>query len=129
MAFQAFKEDAKSTVLPNGTKYAYVHMKPAEKKNPYLLFLHGFPESCYDWLHQITFAREKGYGIVAPDLLGYGDTDRPDDVKEYRMKKMAEEVMGILDVEGIDKVVGVGHDWYGTTEVARTSMVLEDLKL
>ena len=113
MAYQAFKEHAKTAILSNRTKHAYLHIEPPVEKKPYLLFLHGFPESPYDWLHQIKFVREKGYGVIAPDLLGYGDTDKPDDPAEYRMKKMAQEVIGILDAEGIDKVVGVGHDWSG----------------
>ncbi|EON62394.1 hypothetical protein W97_01616 [Coniosporium apollinis CBS 100218] len=78
---------------------------------PYILFLHGFPSSHYDWRYQIPFFAERGYGIIAPDLLGYGGTDKPTDPGAYRMRKMSREVAGILDCEGIESVHGVGHDW------------------
>ncbi len=98
--------------LPGGSTYRYVHIRPTCKDLPYLLFLHGFPSSAYDWRHQIKFFREKGYGIIAPDLLGYGGTDKPAEVEAYRFKKIAEEVVQILDCERTRKVVGIGHDWY-----------------
>ena len=97
--------------LPEGTTYRYIHTRPQASGKPYILFLHGFPSSSYDWRHQIQFFSQKGYGIVAPDLLGYGGTDKPQDAQAYRMKKMAGEVIGILDHEGIVTVLGVGHDW------------------
>ncbi|KAF8922733.1 Alpha/Beta hydrolase protein [Mucidula mucida] len=44
---------------------------------PYLLFLHGFPSSSYDWRYQIEFFSNQGYGLIVPDMLGYGGTARP----------------------------------------------------
>lgn len=113
MTTTAFPAISKSTSLANGTTYAYVDIKPKGQK-PCILFLHGFPSSSYDWRHQISFFADLGYGILAPDLLGYGGTDKPADVEAYRLKKMCEDVVSILDTEGIDQVVGVAHDWWGT---------------
>lgn len=48
---------------------------------------------------------------MAPDLLGYGGTDKPTEPEAYKLKKMADEVVQILDHEGVKKVLGVGHDW------------------
>jgi len=46
-----------------------------------------------------------------PDLLGYGGTHKPTEKEQYRLKKMSEEAVGILDQEGINKeVIGIGHD-------------------
>ncbi|CAN1225772.1 Epoxide hydrolase A [Linum perenne] len=44
---------------------------------PLVLLLHGFPDFCYSWRHQITFLADRGYHVVAPDLRGYGDSDAP----------------------------------------------------
>ena len=85
---------------------------PAKDSNPYLLFLHGFPASAYDWRHQIRYFSELGYGLIVPDLLGYGATDKPTEKEAYRLKKMSDEVVAILDAYKVGKVVGVGHDWY-----------------
>lgn len=46
-----------------------------------------------------------------PDLLGYGKTSRPTNVKLYTGKGMSENILEILGHERIERVVGVGHDW------------------
>ena len=95
---------------PNGTNYSYVHAAP-QSSHPYLLFLHGFPETSYDWTPQTTYFAEQGYGIICPDLLGYGGTDKPTDYHEYRQKRVGDDVVSILDHHGIGKCVPIGHDW------------------
>ena len=95
----------------------YVHVKPSTSSNkPYILLLHGFPSSSYDWRHQIDFLAKEGYGVLAPDLLGYGDTDKPTDIEAYKGKKMAGEAASLLDALGIDLAIGVGHDWSVTCQ-------------
>jgi soluble epoxide hydrolase/lipid-phosphate phosphatase len=91
--------------------YSYLHLAPTSPNAEYILFLHGFPSSSYDWRHQIKFFSAKGYGIIAPDLLGYGDTDKSLDFQLYSGKGMAQDVKDILVHENIAKVIGVGHDW------------------
>lgn len=95
----------------DGTKYAYIYSKAVATK-PTFLLLHGFPSSSYDWRHQIKSLSELGYGVIAPDLLGYGDTDKPTDLERYKLKKMSADVAQILDEESLEKVIGVGHDWW-----------------
>ncbi|KAL2061843.1 hypothetical protein VTL71DRAFT_7221 [Oculimacula yallundae] len=91
--------------------YSYIHIKPSANK-PCILFLHGFPSSSYDWRHQIPYFREKGYGIIAPDLLGYGATSKPLDVTSYTGKGMVNDVYELLKSENIvEGVFGVAHDW------------------
>ena len=53
-----------------------------------------------------------GYGVMVPDLLGYGDTDKPAELEAYSLKRMSDHVVEILDKEGLQKVIGVAHDWY-----------------
>ncbi|GKT65077.1 hypothetical protein ColTof4_07466 [Colletotrichum tofieldiae] len=59
----------RSVTIPTGTTYRYVFSPPIEPQKPYLLFLHGFPESSYEWRYQIEYFKQQGYGIIAPDLL------------------------------------------------------------
>ena len=110
MTSVAFPSLSIRTKAPDGTTYSYLHVKPADEK-PYILFLHGFPSSSYDWRHQVTYFSEEGYGLIVPDLLGYGDTDKPRELEAYRLRKMAEEIVSLLDAQQVDKAVGVGHDW------------------
>ena len=97
--------------LSSGRAYSSIFIKAHENK-PYILFLHGFPSSSYDWRRQIGFFSDAGYGIIAPDLLGYGDTDKPPHPEAYTLKSMSDDIAGLLDYYQIERVLGVGHDWY-----------------
>jgi len=110
MATKAFPGRNKVVRLHDGTSYAYVHVTASNSK-PTFLLLHGFPSSSYDWRHQVVELAAAGYGVVAPDLLGYGDTDKPVEVERYSFKAMGEHIAGILKNEKLGKVIGVGHDW------------------
>lgn len=111
MALQLFPQSSKITAVSDGTKYAYIHIPPADPSKPTLLLLHGFPSTSFDWRHVIPLLTEHKYGILAPDLLGYGDSDKPADVAAYSFKRMADHVQEILQGEGLNQVVGVAHDW------------------
>ncbi|KAL4942796.1 hypothetical protein BDV06DRAFT_211549 [Aspergillus oleicola] len=110
MASIAFPSLAKSHTLSTSHTYGYAYSPPASPSKPTILFLHGFPSSCYDWRHQVNYFSEQGYSVLAPDLLGFGDTAKPAAVEEYKTKKMAAEIIEILDHEGIDKIHAVAHD-------------------
>lgn len=97
--------------LSTGHSYSYLYNQPATGCNPTLLFLHGFPSSAYDFRHQVAHFTSLGYGVLVPDLLGYGGTSQPLDVQKYSMTRMAQEIIEILDHENISRVVGISHDW------------------
>lgn len=78
---------------------------------PLVVFLHGFPEYWESWRHQLSFLREQGYWAVAPDLRGYGDSDKPWEVGEYEIEKLAADVAGLIRALGRKKAIVVGHDW------------------
>ena len=91
-------------------RYVQYHPNPVTKK-PTILFLHGFPSSSFDWRKQFDYFASRGYGILAPDLLGFGGSDKPSNPEAYTLKKQATELVGLLDcVTGGGKAVVVGHD-------------------
>ena len=100
----------KDIKVERGLTYRY-YFSPATDGKPVLLFLHGFPSTSHDWVRQVKHFQPKGYGIIAPDMLGFGGTSRPLDVKAFRLKLRVKDLIDILDKENIDKVIGVGHDW------------------
>ncbi|RDL35200.1 putative epoxide hydrolase 2 [Venustampulla echinocandica] len=110
MALNQLPVAGKLFEVQDGTKYAYVHIPSAVSK-PTFLLLHGFPSSSYDWRFQIKTLADLGYGVIVPDLLGYGDTDKPAELERYKFKKMASDIVQILDKESIGTVIGVSHDW------------------
>lgn len=89
-----------------------IRMRIAEAgSGPLILLAHGWPESWYSWRHQITMLAAAGYHVVAPDMRGYGSTDKPADVDDYDIVHLAGDLVGILDALGEETAVLVGHDW------------------
>lgn len=114
MALQVFPDISKITAARDGTKYAFVHIPAADSKKPTFLLLHGFPSTSYDWRHILPLLKKHKYGVLAPDLLGYGDSDKPTDVEAYSFKRMADHIVDLVIGEGLEQVIGVGHDWGST---------------
>lgn len=97
-----------------GTIYSYIHVAPKNFNSLYILFLHGFPSTSYAWRHQISFFTSSGHGIIAPDLLGFGQSSKPSGLEMYKGKDMATDITEILVSVGCGRVVGVAHDWYAS---------------
>jgi pimeloyl-ACP methyl ester carboxylesterase len=76
-----------------------------------VLLLHGFPDSHKLWRYQVPVLREAGYRTIAPDLRGFGDSDRPDDLAGYRLTMSVEDMVAVLDQLGIDRAHVVCHDF------------------
>jgi len=69
--------------------------------------LHGFPETSYAWRHQIPELAKK-YRVIAPDLRGYGETDKP--ATGYDKRNMAKDLRELMRALAIPKIALVGHD-------------------
>jgi epoxide hydrolase 4 len=81
-------------------------------RGPLLLLLHGFPDFWYGWRHQIPeFAKD--HDVVALDMRGYNDSDKPRGRAAYRMQTLVEDVAETIRGLGHDKAVVAGHDWGG----------------
>ncbi|GAA6620401.1 alpha/beta fold hydrolase [Scytonema sp. NUACC26] len=76
-----------------------------------VLLLHGFPDSSYLWRHQIPALAKEGMHVIAPDLRGFGESDKPAEPESYKLQLIVEDVIGILDQLGIERTHVVGHDW------------------
>jgi pimeloyl-ACP methyl ester carboxylesterase len=89
-----------------------IRMHIAEQDTgPLVLLCHGFPESWYSWRHQLPALAAAGYRAVAPDMCGYGQTDRPESIEQYTLLHMAGDMVGLLDELGVEQAVIVGHDF------------------
>jgi len=83
------------------------------ENGPLVLLLHGFPECSITWRKQLPALAAAGYRAVAPDLRGYGDSDKPRGVAAYRLEKLAQDVSGLIAALGRSSAHVVGHDWGG----------------
>ncbi len=95
-------------VIANKVRLHYV----TKGEGPLMLMLHGFPEFWYSWRYQIPeFA--KYFQVVAVDLRGYNDSDKPKEQSAYVMDEFIKDVEGVIKGLGHEKCVLVGHDWGG----------------
>ena len=78
---------------------------------PLVVLCHGFPESWYSWRHQLGALAEAGFHVVAPDMRGYGQTQRPEEIDQYTLLHLVGDMVGLLDALNADTAVIVGHDW------------------
>lgn len=127
MASFAFPDITKKATLSDGTTYGYIHIPPASPSKPTFLLVHGAPSSSYIWHHQIELLPKAGFGVIAPDLLGYGDTDRPAEVEAYQIYRLAGHLHELVTkAVGVNKVIGVGHD-FGSGLLSHTYLHHRDL--
>jgi pimeloyl-ACP methyl ester carboxylesterase len=80
---------------------------------PLVVLLHGFPEFWYSWRKQIPALVAAGYRVIAPDLRGYNDSSKPEDVAAYHPLEVARDVAGLIAQSGDSPCAVVGHDWGG----------------
>ncbi|VUC36608.1 unnamed protein product [Clonostachys rosea] len=101
----------KTLKVSRGHTYTY-YTSPAQGAKPTLALFHGWPDSALLWAGLVNdYLVPNGYGVVAFDCLGSGETSRPTDPKEYAWSKMAGDVVEILDAESLTQVISLGHDW------------------
>src|ERR1700686_722803 len=94
-------------IITNGIRMHYV----TQGEGPLVVLLHGFPEFWYSWRYQIPVLAEHGYRVVAPDLRGYNESDKPR--KGYDMGTLLLDIVGLIQGLGYEKAIIVGHDWGG----------------
>ncbi|XP_014670483.1 PREDICTED: epoxide hydrolase 4-like [Priapulus caudatus] len=94
----------------NGIKLHYVVSGNAH--DPLMLMVHGFPECWYTWRHQIL-EFQKDYRVVAVDLRGYGDSDKPPNRTDYRAENITEDLKLLISGLGYNNCTLVAHDWGG----------------
>jgi pimeloyl-ACP methyl ester carboxylesterase len=109
--------DATSVLLPGPWTHRDisangVRLHAAEAgEGPLVLLLHGFPQFWWTWRAQLTAVAEAGFHVVAPDLRGYGASDKPP--RGYDLPTLSADVAALVRALGEQDAVVVGHDWGG----------------
>jgi pimeloyl-ACP methyl ester carboxylesterase len=89
-----------------------IRMHVAEQgTGPLVLLCHGFPESWYSWRHQLRALADAGFHAVAPDMRGYGQSDRPAEIERYTLLHLVGDMVGLVVALGAESAVIAGHDW------------------
>ena len=76
-----------------------------------VILLHGFPQTSYEWRHQIRGLAAAGFRVVAPDQRGYSPGARPPDIADYALPLLVQDVLDLADAVGVERFHIVGHDW------------------
>jgi 2-hydroxymuconate-semialdehyde hydrolase len=80
-----------------------------EGEGPAVVLLHGFPTSAHLWRDLVPMLAPR-FRAIAPDLLGYGQSSKPEDVAALTIRAQAEVVRDLLRRLGVDGSAVVGHD-------------------
>lgn len=80
---------------------------------PLVILLHGFPECWATWRQQVEPLVAAGYRVLVPNMIGYGHSDKPKRIADYRMDLICDDIRALMRDAGHSQCHLVGHDWGG----------------
>lgn len=98
--------EERQAVVANGIRQ---HVRMAGTGAPIVL-LHGWPQTSYAW-RKVIPALAEHYCVIAPDLRGMGQTDKP--TGGYDMRTVATDIRALVAELGVERPYIVGSDWGG----------------
>ena len=102
------------TITRDGLNLSYLD---SEGTGAAVVLLHAFPLRCAMWGPQIAELGED-FRVLAPDLMGFGSSDAPDDPSAYSMDRYADDVALVLDHAGVQSAVACGLSMGGYVSLA-----------
>jgi haloalkane dehalogenase len=107
-----FPYEPRYATLADGVRMAYVSAGPADGQP--VVLMHGEPTWSYLWRSVIPVLADAGLRVVAPDLVGFGRSDKPAQTDDHTYARHVEWMRALLfDQLGLSGVTVVGHDWGG----------------
>ena len=102
-----------------------MHYVIGGKGDPIIL-LHGWPETWYEWRHVIPELIANNFTVIAPDMRGLGDSEKPQ--TGYDTRSLADDIYQLVKKLGYTKIYIVGHDWGGPVAYSYAAAHPEDVK-
>jgi epoxide hydrolase 4 len=93
----------------NGIELHYIEAGPTGGST--VILLHGFPEFCDGWRHQLPALVAAGFHVIALDQRGYNLSSKPSAIASYDLDVLAQDVLALADHLGLNGLQLVGHDW------------------
>ena len=91
-------------IVANGLTH---HLRTCGNNGSNVVFLHGWPQTSYCWRYLLD-AFEDDFQMIAPDLRGIGDTEKPEG--PYDKATVASDIWAIMDERKINHTILIGHD-------------------
>ena len=85
------------------------HVDTCGDGDRFALCLHGFPEIGYSWRNQLPLLASLGYRVWAPDLRGFGQSDKPKGVRQYAFEHLVDDVAALIDASGAKETLSLIH--------------------
>jgi len=121
VSLESLSRATAQNIIDNSEKIDYIHYKTTVNgflmhyviggKGDPVVLLHGWPETWYEWRHIIPELIANNYTVIAPDMRGLGDSERPQ--TEYDTKTLADDIYQLVKKLGYSKIYIVAHDWGG----------------
>jgi haloalkane dehalogenase len=107
-----FPHEPRYATVADGLRMAYVQAGPDDGEP--VLLLHGEPTWSYLYRAVIPVLSDAGVRVIAPDLIGFGRSDKPAEIDDHSFARHVEWVRSFaLDALGLSGLTVVGHDWGG----------------
>jgi pimeloyl-ACP methyl ester carboxylesterase len=113
----------KTTV--NGIQLHYVIGSEGNSQGDPIVLLHGWPQTWYEWRHIIPELIANNYTVIAPDMRGLGESEKPQ--TGYDTKTVAADIYQLVKKLGYGKIYIVAHDWGGAVAYSYAAEHPEDL--
>tara|TARA_B100001113_G_scaffold110334_2_gene89506 strand:- start:3312 stop:4373 length:1062 start_codon:yes stop_codon:yes gene_type:complete len=97
----------------DGTELRIHHIDEGPKDGPILLAMHGQPVWSYLYSKMIPILNEYGIRVIAPDLIGYGKSDKPSSRDDYSYQNQVDWMNQWLLINDLQNLTFFGQDWGG----------------
>jgi haloalkane dehalogenase len=101
--------DRKAIVLPSGKRMVFID----EGQGQPVLMVHGNPAWSFLYRKMIPLLRERGFRSIAPDLIGFGSSDKHRRPSDHSLRQHGEDVHALIDALDLKDAIIVGQDWGG----------------
>ena len=89
------------------------HVDEGPKDGPTLLAMHGQPVWSYLYSRMIPFLVDAGIRVIAPDLPGYGKSDKPASREDYSYQRQVDWMTDWVKANDLRDLTFFGQDWGG----------------
>ena len=96
-----------------GTELRIHHLDEGPKDGPTVLLMHGQPVWSYLYRKMIPLLVKAGMRVIAPDLPGYGKSDKPAAREDYSYQRQVDWMDAWLTINGFSNITFFGQDWGG----------------
>ena len=97
----------------DGTKIRVHHIDEGPRDGPLLLAMHGQPVWSYLYSKMIPILNESGIRVIAPDLVGYGKSDKPSQREDYSYQNQVDWMNEWMINNNLKNLAFFGQDWGG----------------